>query len=157
MYPSLDGEHVSTVSRKIVTDFLRNELGFDGVVATDSITVAGVAVRYGVAPACALALEAGCDLVLLKSEGELVDQACAEIRKFVESGRTTERSLDEKLYRILRMKYDYGLFGQECVASEPYESARKRIGGPVLAELAARRAMFRKKTARREKAQTENT
>ncbi|GHV36983.1 beta-glucosidase [Spirochaetia bacterium] len=110
IFPAFDDKDIATVSKKILTGLLRDTLGFDGVITTDSMTMGGVAVRYGVANACALALEAGADLVLMKAENSLVGETFSKIKEFVKSGRISETELDQKVYRVLKVKYDYGLF-----------------------------------------------
>ena len=86
IFPAIDPDNIATVSRKVITGLLREELGFEGVITTDSMTMGAIATRYGVANACALALEAGADLVLMKAENELVGQTVEAIRSFVEQG-----------------------------------------------------------------------
>ena len=110
IYPALDPNDVATVSKPIITGVLREELGFKGVITTDSMTMGGIANRYGVAQACAMALEAGADLVLMKAQNHLVEDTFNAIRSFVESGRISMEELDKKIYRILNLKYEYGLF-----------------------------------------------
>ena len=110
IFPAFDDVDIATVSKKILTGLLRDTLGFDGVITTDSMTMGGVAVRYGVANACALALEAGADLVLMKAENSLVGETVAKIQEFLKAGRISAGQLDEKVYRVLKLKYDYGLF-----------------------------------------------
>ena len=110
IYPALDPDHIATVSKRIITGLLRERMGFEGVITTDSMTMGGIATRYGVPQACALALEAGADLVLMKNQGSLVEETIEAIRTFVETGRISMEELDRKVYRILAMKYEYGLF-----------------------------------------------
>jgi len=110
IFPAFDPVDIATVSKPILTGLLREELGFDGVITTDSMTMGAVATRYGVANACALSLEAGADLVLMKSEGNLVPETIEAIRSFVDEGRITMEELDKKVYRVLNLKYEYGLF-----------------------------------------------
>ncbi|MCI8624112.1 MAG: hypothetical protein HFG26_10710 [Provencibacterium sp.] len=110
IFPAFDPENIATVSKPILTGLLRRELGFEGVITTDSMTMGAVATRYGVANACAMSLEAGADLVLMKAENQLVEETFAAIRSFVESGRIPMEALDEKVYRVLNLKYEYGLF-----------------------------------------------
>lgn len=110
IFPAFDPDHIATVSKKILTGLLRERLGFDGVITTDSMTMGAIATRYGVANACGLALEAGADLVLMKAENELVGQTVAVIKEFVASGRIPIAELDRKVYRVLALKYRYGLF-----------------------------------------------
>jgi len=110
IFPAFDPDNIATVSKPIVTGLLRETLGYEGVITTDSMTMSAVTKRYGVGNACALALEAGVDLVLMKAENHLVQETVDAIRSFVESGRIPEEELDKKVYRILNLKYNYGLF-----------------------------------------------
>lgn len=125
IFPAIDPDNIATVSKKVITGLLREKLGFQGVITTDSMTMGGIATRYGVANACALSLEAGADLVLMKAENDLVEQTVQAIRDFVETGRISMASLDEKVYRILSLKYDYGLFSHDLnKASSPAQVLR---------------------------------
>ena len=110
IFPAFDGEDIATVSKKILSGLLRETMGFEGVITTDSMTMGAVAVRYGVANACAMSLEAGADLVLMKAENSLVGETFEKIKEFVNSGRIKPEELDQKVYRVLKVKYDYGLF-----------------------------------------------
>ncbi|MGA2061568.1 MAG: glycoside hydrolase family 3 N-terminal domain-containing protein [Thermoguttaceae bacterium] len=107
--PSME---ISTVSKRIVTEFLRGELGFEGVITTDAITMGALMEKYGVGMSCALAVKAGCDLVLNKTEDEFRDQGFCELKRMVEKGEMPEEQLDASVKRILRMKYNLGLFAR---------------------------------------------
>jgi beta-N-acetylhexosaminidase len=107
--PSME---ISTVSKQIVTDFLRGELGFEGVITTDAITMGALMEKYGVGMSCALAVKAGCDLVLNKTEDEFRDQGFCELKRLVENGEMPEEQLNASVKRILRMKYNLGLFAR---------------------------------------------
>ena len=110
VFPAIDEEHIATVSKKVVTGLLRDELGFDGVITTDSMTMGAVSGRYGVANACAMALEAGADLVLMKAESHLVGDTVEKIKEFVNTGRIPMEELDRKVTRVLTLKQQYDLF-----------------------------------------------
>ena len=108
--PSVDPSmEISTVSEKIVKGLLRDKLGFEGVITTDSITMGALMEKYGVGKSCALAFKAGCDLILNKTEDEFRDQGFCELKKFVEDGEISEEQLNESVTRILKMKYNLGL------------------------------------------------
>ena len=124
IYPAYD-DKISTVSKRIITGLLREELGFEGLITTDSMTMGALIDRYGVGEACAMALSAGADTVLMKAENQWRGETFYTIRKWVEDGRITEKELDEKVSRILSIKYDIGLFDSmgkvdASRASEPY-------------------------------------
>jgi beta-N-acetylhexosaminidase len=110
IYPALDGDTISTVSRRIITGLLREELGFEGLITTDSMTMGALIDRYGVGESCARALAAGADVVLMKAENQWRGEMFYTIRKWLEEGKISEQELDGKLRRILGLKYDYGLF-----------------------------------------------
>lgn len=124
VYPALgDAENVATLSKVILTDFLRGELGFDGLITTDSMTMRGIVDKYGVDQACAMALAAGADLVLMKS-GRAHQIACVEaVIDWVRRGRLAEARLDDAVRRILAFKENAGLFATPKVdpakADEP--------------------------------------
>lgn len=109
VYPALD-DKISTVSTKIITGLLRNELGFKGVITTDSMTMGALIDKYGVGESCAMALAAGADIVLMKAENQWRGEMFHTIHKWVKDGRISEAELDKKVERILSLKYDTGLF-----------------------------------------------
>ncbi|HUX59344.1 MAG TPA: glycoside hydrolase family 3 N-terminal domain-containing protein [Bacteroidales bacterium] len=121
LVPSVDSSNeISTTSKKIVTDYLRGTLGFDGVITTDSITMGALMEKYGVGKSCAMAFKAGCDLILNKTEDEFRDQGFCELKRFVEEGEIPIGQLDASVTRILNMKYNLGMFdnmGQEIIAN----------------------------------------
>lgn len=141
IFPAIDPEHIATVSKKVITGLLRQELGFEGVIATDSMTMGAIATRYGVANACAMSLEAGADLVLMKAENHLVEEVIGTIRSFVEQGRIPMEELDDKVYRILNLKYEYGLFSPAGEGGDP-EKVIQEEGIRGLARQAARRSVL---------------
>lgn len=119
IYPAVDPTEIGTVSKKLVTDLLRDKMGFKGVITTDSMTMGGIASRYGVADACALSLAAGSDLILMKAQNDLVGQTFQTIKAYVEEGKISEEELDRKVARILGMKYDIGLFDIDAKQESP--------------------------------------
>lgn len=140
IFPALDADNIATVSPKILTGLLREEMGFEGVITTDSMTMGAVAARYGVANACALALEAGADLVLMKAENGLVQDTVNAIRAFVECGRITPAMLDDKVYRVLALKHSMGLFGTP--AQKAPEQTLREPAISALAQDIARRSVL---------------
>lgn len=107
----------SDLSRTIVTDYLRGELGFDGIAVTDSHVMNTISGTYSSAEAAILALEAGMDMILMPQS---VSEAVAGVCSAVESGRLTESRIDESVTRILREKEEKGLLvqGKEADTNE---------------------------------------
>ncbi|MEU6666362.1 glycoside hydrolase family 3 protein [Streptomyces sp. NPDC046727] len=107
-FPALDGSgDPATLSRPILTGILRDELGYDGVVITDSLGMQGVRTKYGDDRVPVLALKAGVDQLLNPPS---LDVAWNAVLKAVQSGELTEARLDESILRILRLKARRGLF-----------------------------------------------
>ena len=91
------GDVPATLSRTLLTDKLRGELGFDGVIITDALEMGAISRRYGSGEAAVRAFEAGADLLLCPLDYCAAFDAVAAA---VESGRITEARLDESLRRI---------------------------------------------------------
>jgi len=110
-YPALDPSGRSaSLSKVILTDILRGEMGFSGVVTSDDITMGGIVQEFEVAEACIEAINAGNDLVLLRDESPLIDEVFAQLVQAARSGRISGERLDEAITRTLTLKHAYGLF-----------------------------------------------
>ena len=100
--PNITGDGTpSSLSKTIVTEKLRNELGFSGVIITDALNMGAVSKVYSPEEAAVRALEAGCDMLLMPADYK---KACDGVLQAVESGRLTEERIDESVLRILRAK-----------------------------------------------------
>lgn len=96
----------ATFSRALITDVLRDELGFAGVVVTDSLAMGAITETYTPGEAAVLALQAGADLLLMPAG---LAQAYDGVLAAVEDGRLTEERIDESVARILALKQQAGL------------------------------------------------
>lgn len=132
IYPHIDPDQISTVSRKVVTGILRDQLGFEGMITTDSITMGALIDRYGIGEACARALDAGADIILMKAENQWRGEMFYTIKQWVESGRIKAEELDDKVRRILRIKKKYGLFKKMGVVNAA--KAAKPFSDPIVIE-----------------------
>jgi beta-N-acetylhexosaminidase len=114
--PSLDDSgDPATLSHPILTGILREELGYDGVVVTDSLGMDGVRKKYGDARVPVLALKAGVDQLLNPPS---LNVAWNAVLQAVRSGELTEARLDESILRVLRLKSKLGLLDGPYVTSE---------------------------------------
>ena len=92
----------ATLSRELIHNKLRQELGYDGLILTDSLCMGAIIDNYTPAQAAVLAFEAGSDVLLLP---ENYVEAFEGLLSAVEKGQITEERLDESVLRILRVKY----------------------------------------------------
>ncbi|MFI6248186.1 glycoside hydrolase family 3 protein [Streptomyces sp. NPDC051016] len=112
-FPALDDSgDPATLSRPVLTGILREELGYDGVVVTDSLGMEGVRTKYGDDRVPVLALKAGVDQLLNPPTLEVAWNA---VLKAVQGGELTESRLDESILRILRLKSRLGLLDRPYV------------------------------------------
>ncbi|HVK23107.1 MAG TPA: glycoside hydrolase family 3 N-terminal domain-containing protein [Actinokineospora sp.] len=112
-FPSLDPTGVpATVSRPIMTDLLRTEMGYQGVIVTDSLGMQGVREMFGDAEIPVLALEAGVDQLLMPPDLPLaIDSVLAAVR----SGRLSEERIDESVRRVVELKWKRGILARPLV------------------------------------------
>ncbi|MFA1539776.1 glycoside hydrolase family 3 protein [Actinomadura monticuli] len=112
----------STLSKTVLTGLLRDELGYRGVISTDSLEMAGVREKYGDAVVPVRAIAAGADQLLMPPS---LPRAYNAVLKAVRSGKISEKRLDESVIRILALKQRRGLF--QGTAVDPAK-ARAAIG-----------------------------
>lgn len=110
IYQAYDSQNIATISRSIIQDLIRKELGFKGVITTDSITMGAVEKQYPIPQACVMAVKAGVNLILLKDEDWLREEAYQAVLNAVKSGEIKESWIDGLVETTLKMKVDYGHF-----------------------------------------------
>lgn len=127
LYPQLDDTTVhsdktgkeeklpSTLSHKILTDLLKGEMGFNGVVVTDAMNMAGIAATYDEVQAVKLAINAGVDLICMPTnitcleDMSKLDAIIDGVEKAVNDGEIQESRLDDAVTRILTLKENKGI------------------------------------------------
>ncbi|MEV4348197.1 glycoside hydrolase family 3 N-terminal domain-containing protein [Actinoplanes sp. NPDC049596] len=111
--PALDpAGDPATLSKPIITGLLRGELGYRGVVVTDSLEMEGVRQKYGDERVPVLALKAGVDMLLMPPNMQVAYDA---VLAAVASGELTEARIDESVRRILTLKKKRGLLSWKPV------------------------------------------
>ncbi len=106
---AIDSSIPSSLSYKVVTGILRNELGFQGVIMTDSLTMEGITAYYTEAQAAALSVEAGSDLLMGATTSADVASMIQGIKQAIDSGEISQQRIDDLVRRILMLKYQMGL------------------------------------------------
>ena len=110
LYPQIDPDYPATLSKKITTGNLKEELGFAGSVILDEITMGGIIERFDVPEACILAMNAGGDQILFRDEGGVIDEAFPALVAAVNDGTISAERINDAVRRTLSVKYDYGFF-----------------------------------------------
>lgn len=134
------GYYPATMSKKLITDILRGDLGFDGVVVTDALEMDAIrtaklvpgeegSVEYGVGIAEKV-INAGVDILLIptdlmnKEAAAYYDDYISGISELVEDGTIPGERIDESVTRILELKEEYGILDPEEVVTDQDEAVR---------------------------------
>ncbi|AOS61128.1 glycoside hydrolase family 3 protein [Actinoalloteichus hymeniacidonis] len=111
--PELDDSGMpATLSPDILTGLLRGELGFEGVISTDSLQMEGVREQHDDARIPVLALQAGVDQLLMPQDLGVAVEAVIEA---VHSGELTEERIEESVRRVLKLKWNRGIISTPLV------------------------------------------
>jgi beta-glucosidase-like glycosyl hydrolase/CubicO group peptidase (beta-lactamase class C family) len=122
----------STLSYSIVTDYLRNELGFQGLIVTDALDMKGVTLNNAPGEIELEAFKAGNDILLLSGN---VPLAISRISKAVAAGEISEDDLKSRCRRVLTYKYKAGLADWKPVDTEQLAPALNSVASELTARL----------------------
>ena len=129
--PEISGETIpATLSERVLTGLLRDDLGFDGIVFTDAMDMVSVNRLFPRGEAAVRAVLAGADVIVMPRD---VKQAIDAIVSAIDDGRLTEGRIDESVGRLLRLKEDLGLPEERSV---PLEMIPQVVGVPEHMEMA---------------------
>ena len=119
-----------TTLSPVINGILRHDLGFDGLIVTDAMSMSGLTLYFTQEEASVRALEAGADLLLKPADP---DAAFRGVREAVMKGRLKEQRIDESALRVLAAKYDLGLVKQKIT---PLDAIDRNVAGKESLELA---------------------
>ena len=131
VYPAFDPDRPATLSPTILTDLLRKELGFDGLLITDDMEMKAIDDRYRAGEAAVMAVEAGADIVMVLWTPAKQLEVFDALLSAVKSGRISEARLDQSVKRILKSK--------EAASDRRFvnvEAVRRTVGGAAHKQLA---------------------
>ena len=150
LYPALDSEYPATLSAAILTDLLRNELGFDGVILTDSMNMGAMRQFYTPVAAAVQALKAGADMIMLSEEHyenertdykKLQAETIVGVIAAVRQGELAEALVDQALQRVLQLRYQLNS-QQPTITRDQVQSSQisAQISAQSAAQVAAQAA-----------------
>ncbi len=105
----VDPANPSSMSKTVITDILRNQLGFKGVVITDDMTMGAITKNYGLAEAAVKSVNAGSDIVLLSGGYNNEVKVLNALKNAAANGSIPMSRINDSVYRILRLKQKYAL------------------------------------------------
>lgn len=109
LLPKLDQKYPSSMSKAIMTELLRKQLEFDGVIITDDMTMDAIAGNYDIGNAAVRSVKAGSDIVMVAHDYDKMIHVIEELKKAVEQGDISEERINESVTRILQLKEEYGI------------------------------------------------
>ena len=128
----------ATVSKKILTGLLQDELGFKGLVVTDALEMRGITSRYSSGEAAVLAVEAGADVLLMPTDPGACIRA---LMGAVASGRISRERIDRSVTKILAAKLRVGLMANRTVDIDHLSDELSNAANDALAQNVADRAI----------------
>ena len=154
-FPEIDPTGApASFSKPIVTDLLRKKLGFDGVVITDDIQMAGAGLVPDIKERSIRAVEAGVDMIMITWNRKMQASVAKAIESAVTSGRIPEERINESLRRIINAKRAYAVTPETKASDEELRLALKSEEFKKLAEETLMSA-FKKAPTKKEKDFTE--
>lgn len=124
--PSLDSDKnkATTLSKYVVTDLLKKQMNFNGLVFTDALNMKGVSSFYKPGEVDLLALQAGNDILLYSQD---VPKAKAMIIQAIAEGKISQQEIDDRIIKVLKAKYWAGLHERKKIDTKKLV---ERLGGP---------------------------
>ena len=111
---NFDKAHPGTLSTRVLTGMLRDELGFKGVIFSDDMQMKAVTSFYGIEQAIELGINAGIDILTFPNNAsvyvpDMAERAFTTIKMLVSTGRISEARIDQSYQRIMQLKRQYGV------------------------------------------------
>ncbi len=128
IFPALDSNKIpATLSKKILTDYLRIQLGYDGLIISDALDMKAISAKYTVKEACIKAIQAGVDLLCLSGHGDYQRQTegYQAVVEAVKCGIIPEETIDISFKRIMKTKNKIGLLSTNHFSAISQESYKE--------------------------------
>lgn len=137
--PALDEPNIpATLSPKILTGILRDELGFKGIVVTDALEMGGIVQGFPGGQSSVMALEAGADVLLMPQDAEAAINA---VEAAVKSGKLSQKRIEESAMRILTAKAHLGLAAKRFVDLDAIPDVVDSIASNAVAQRVSDRSV----------------
>ncbi|WP_427137717.1 beta-N-acetylhexosaminidase [Psychrobacillus psychrodurans] len=131
LLPKIDSTYPASISERIITDVLREQLGYEGIIITDDMTMKAILNNLEIGESAVSAVKSGNDIVLVAHNYANVKKAIDSIIKAIEDGEITEQRIDESVKRILSIKKKYNLSNKQIDGvniEELNQSINKTLG-----------------------------
>ncbi len=119
LLPKIDPENPASFSKTIISDILRRDMEFDGVVITDDFTMGAIVKNYNIGQAAVKSILAGSDIVLVCHDYEKQKAVISALKNAAQSGLLPMKRIDQSVSRILRLKQEHGINDDPAKAVDP--------------------------------------
>ncbi|WP_040346354.1 beta-N-acetylhexosaminidase [Neobacillus bataviensis] len=109
LLPQLDKSNPGTMSKAVMTDLLRKQLGFTGVIMTDDMTMGAITEHFDTGKAAVESVKAGSDIILVGHDYNNVVKIISSLKTAVQNGEISEQRLNESIERIIQLKRNYSI------------------------------------------------
>jgi len=109
LIPKIDPDYPASCSRAVITELLRTELNYQGVVITDDLTMGAILENYNIGEVAVKSIQAGSDIVLVCHDFAKEELVIQELLKAARTGEISTERLNESVYRVLKLKEKYAL------------------------------------------------
>ena len=105
----VDSSNPASLSKIVISDLLRKDMGFDKVVITDDMSMGAITSIMSIEEACIKSIEAACDILLLGNAYEEIEQVINSIKLKLYNGEISEEQINKSVKRILELKKKYNM------------------------------------------------
>ncbi|MFZ7946012.1 beta-N-acetylhexosaminidase [Neobacillus sp. 19] len=109
LLPELDKTNPASMSKAVMTDLLRKQLSFKGVIITDDMTMGAITEHFDIGKAAVESVKAGSDIILVGHDYNNVVKITSSLKTAVQNGEISEQRLNESIERIIQLKRKYSL------------------------------------------------
>ncbi|MDU0203616.1 MULTISPECIES: beta-N-acetylhexosaminidase [Paenibacillus] len=109
LLPKVDGQNPASMSKKIMTDLLRKEMGFQGVIMTDDMTMGAIEQNYDIGASAVKSVLAGANVIMVGHDYNKVVKVIEALRQAVQDKRIPMETIDQSVERIQKLKQKYKL------------------------------------------------
>ncbi|QNU66693.1 beta-N-acetylhexosaminidase [Ruminiclostridium herbifermentans] len=126
LLPKIDAENPASLSETIITELLRKNMNFNGVVITDDFTMGAIEKNYEIGKAAVKSIQAGCDIVLVCHDFHKQETVIKAIKDAVLNGQISIERINQSIERIIRLKHKYRISDMPVKTVDP-QSINKKI------------------------------
>ncbi|KRE74608.1 beta-N-acetylhexosaminidase [Paenibacillus sp. Soil750] len=119
LLPKIDTKYPASMSKTIMTDLLRKELGFKGLIMTDDMTMGAIAENYEMGEAAVKSVLAGSNVVMVGHDPQKAITVINSLRTAVQAGRIPLDTIDQSVQQVYKLKMKYKLQDQPVTVPDP--------------------------------------